>query len=164
LELKLSTSQFSTRSYCKVAEAEDQLIVKAIGILGRRLKQRDVFSTPDAVKDFLRLKARSLDYEIFAVMFIDAQNQLIEYEQLFRGTLTQTSVYPREVLKQSLMHGAASVILHHNHPSGRCEPSRSDELLTQTLRSALALVDVRVLDHIITSDEGALSMAERGLL
>ena len=97
-------------------------------------------------------------------MFLDAQNQLIEYERLFRGTLTQTSVYPREVLKRSMEVGAASVILHHNHPSGKCEPTRADEALTQTLKSALALVDVHVLDHVITNDEGALSMAERGLV
>jgi DNA repair protein RadC len=143
---------------------EDQVIVKAIGILGRRLKHRDVFSSPDSVKDFLRLQGQGLDHEVFAVIYLDAQNRLIEYERLFRGTLTQTSVYPREVVKQSLHAGAASVILHHNHPSGRCEPSRADEALTQTLKSALALVDVRVLDHVITSDDGALSMAELGLL
>jgi DNA repair protein RadC len=105
-----------------------------------------------------------LDHEVFAVMYLDAHNRLIDYERLFRGTLTQTSVYPREVVKSCLERRAASVVLHHNHPSGRCEPSRSDEVLTQTLRAALALVDVRVLDHVITSDEGALSMEERGLV
>ena len=114
--------------------------------------------------DFLRLQGQGLDCEVFAVMYLDAQNQLIEYERLFRGTLTQTSVYPREVLKRSMQVGAASVILHHNHPGGRCEPTRADEALTQTLQSALALVDVRVLDHVITSDHGAFSMAELGLV
>lgn len=146
------------------SEVEEQVIFEALKILRHRFKQRDVFSSPDAVKDYLRLQGQGLEHEIFAVMYLDAQNRLIDYERLFRGTLTQTSVYPREVLKRSLESGAASVVLHHNHPSGRCEPSRADEALTQTLRAALSLVDVRVLDHVITSDEGALSMAERGLI
>jgi DNA repair protein RadC len=145
-------------------EVEEQVIMDALMILRGRFRQRDVFSSPDAVKDYLRLQAQGLDHEVFAVMYLDSQNRLIEYERLFRGTLTQTSVYPREVLKRSLEQRAASVVLHHNHPSGRCEPSRSDEALTQTLKSALAFVDVRVLDHVITSDEGSLSMAERGLV
>lgn len=92
------------------------------------------------------------------------QNRLLGYERLLRGTLTQTAVYPQEVVKRSLEERATAVVLHHNHPSGRCEPSRADEVLTQTLKAALALVDVRVLDHVITSDEGALSMAEAGLV
>jgi DNA repair protein RadC len=138
--------------------------VRAIQVLRRRFKARNVFSSPDAVKDYLRLQAQGLEHEVFALMYLDAQNRLIEYERMFRGTLTQTSVYPREIVVQALQKCAASVILHHNHPSGLCEPSRSDEALTQTLKAALALVDVRVIDHVITSDEGALSMAERGLL
>ena len=143
---------------------EDQVIICAIRILRARFKERDVFCSPDAVKDYLRLQARGLTHEVFSVMYLDAQNRLVNYEPMFRGTLTQTSVYPREVVKQALTVNAASVILHHNHPSGTCEPSRSDEALTQTLKSALALVDIRVLDHVITSDGGALSMAERGLV
>jgi DNA repair protein RadC len=142
----------------------DQLIVEALRVLRARFRQRDVFASPDEVKDYLRLQAQGLEHEIFAVMYLDSQNRLIDYERLFRGSLTQTSVYPREVVKQALAANAASVILHHNHPSGVCEPSRSDELLTLTLKTALALVDVRVLDHVITSDAGALSMAERGLV
>jgi DNA repair protein RadC len=145
-------------------EVEEQLIVDAIKVLGARFKQRDVFANPDSVKDYLRLQAQGLDHEVFAVMYLDAQNRLMEYERLFWGTLTQTSVYPREVVKRCLQECAAAVVLHHNHPSGRCEPSRADEALTQTLKAALALVDVRVLDHVITSDEGALSMAECGLI
>jgi DNA repair protein RadC len=140
------------------------VILRALKVLQGRFKKRDVFASPDAVKDYLRLQAQGLAYEIFAVMFLDSQNRLIAYERLFRGTLTQTSVYPREVVKQALAVNAAAVILHHNHPSGVCEPSRSDEVLTQTLKSSLALVDVRILDHIITSDHGALSMAEKGLI
>ena len=146
------------------AMSDDAVIIRALAVLSARFRQRDVFASPGSVKDFLRLQGQGLDCEVFAVMYLDAQNQLIEYERLFRGTLTQTSVYPREVLKRSMEVGAASVILHHNHPSGRCEPTRADEALTQTLKSALALVDVRVLDHVITSDQGALSMAERGLV
>jgi DNA repair protein RadC len=144
--------------------SEDEVIIGALRILRGRLKERDVFATPDAVKDYLRLQAQGLTYEVFSLMYLDAQNALIEYERLFRGTLTQTSVYPREVVKQALAHNAASIVLHHNHPSGFCQPSRADEALTQTLKSSLALVDIRVLDHIITSDRGALSMAERGML
>jgi DNA repair protein RadC len=145
-------------------EDEDQTIVRAIAILRARFRERDVFGCPDAVKDFLRLQTEGLSHEVFAVMFLDAQNRLIEYQAIFRGTLTQTSVFPREVVKEALARNAAAVILHHNHPSGRCEPSRADEALTQTIKSALALIDVRVLDHIVTSDDGALSMAEKGLL
>lgn len=148
----------------RTATEEDLAIFKALGILRSRFKKRDVFRTPDAVKDFLRLQAQGLDYEVFSVMHLDAQNRLIEYERLFRGTLTQTSVYPREIVKSALTVNAAAVILHHNHPSGVCEPSRSDEALTHTVKAALALVDVRVLDHVITSDVGALSMAEKGLV
>jgi len=150
----------STRGH----EDDDEVIVCAVGILRARFKERDVFAKPDAVKDYLRLQAQGLTHEVFAVMYLDAQNRLIEYERMFRGTLTQTSVYPKEVVKQALAMNAASVVLHHNHPSGMCQPSRSDEALTQTLKAALALVDIRVLDHVITSDDGALSMAEGGLL
>lgn len=154
----------SERLCNRPGEGDDTVILRALRILQGRFKQRDVFASPDAVKDYLRLQAQGLAYEIFAVMFLDSQNRLIAYERLFRGTLTQTSVYPREVVKQALALNAAAVILHHNHPSGVCEPSRSDEVLTQTLKSSLALVDVRILDHIITSDHGALSMAEKGLI
>ena len=148
----------------QTAEDEDQAIMRALRILRGRFKERDVFASPDAVKDYLRLQAQGLTHEVFAVMYLDSQNRLIEYDRMFRGTLTQTSVYPREVVKLALDKNAASVILHHNHPSGVCQPSRADEALTQSLKAALALVDVRILDHIITSDDGALSMAERGLL
>ncbi|WP_423837682.1 RadC family protein [Variovorax terrae] len=145
-------------------EAEDLAIVRALQILRGRLREGPVFSRPDEVKDFLRLQAQGLAHEVFAVMFLDAQHRLIGYERLFRGTLTQTSVYPREVVKEALARNAAAVILHHNHPSGLCEPSSADYALTRDLKSALALVEVRVLDHVITSDLGALSMAERGVV
>ncbi len=130
----------------------------------QQLKEREVFSSPDAVKHFLQLKLAAKPHEVFAVLFLDAQNRMIEMEEMFRGTLTQTSVYPREVVQRALHHEAAAVVLAHNHPSGTVHPSRADEALTQTLKAALALVDVRVLDHVIVAPGNALSMAEKGLL
>ncbi|WBY00736.1 DNA repair protein RadC [Ramlibacter tataouinensis] len=132
--------------------------------MAQQLRAREVFSSPDAVKHYLQLHLARQPHEEFAVMFLDAQNRLIELEVMFRGTLTQTSVYPREIVVRALAHEAASVVLSHNHPSGTVYPSRADEALTQTLKAALALVDVRVLDHVIVAPGDALSMAERGLL
>jgi DNA repair protein RadC len=132
--------------------------------LAQQLKEREVFSSPDAVKHYLQLHLAAKAHEVFAVLFLDAQNRLLAMEELFRGTLTQTSVYPREVVLRTLHHQAAAVVLAHNHPSGMVQPSRADEALTQTLKAALALVDVRVLDHVIVAPGQALSMAERGWL
>jgi DNA repair protein RadC len=132
--------------------------------LAQQLKEREVFGSPQAVKDYLRMHLAHKPHEVFAVLFLDAQNRLIALEELFRGTLTQTSVYPREVVLKALHHHAASVVLAHNHPSGTVQPSRADEALTHTLKAALALVDVRVLDHVIVAPGDALSMAEKGLL
>ena len=132
--------------------------------LAQQLRQRAVFSSPGAVKDYLQLHLAARSHEVFAVLFLDVQNRLLAMEELFRGTLTQTSVYPREVVLRALHHQCAAVVLAHNHPSGSVQPSRADEALTQTLRSALALVDVRVLDHIIVATGQSLSMAEKGLL
>jgi DNA repair protein RadC len=130
----------------------------------QQLRQREVFSSPDAVKHYVQLRIAQKEHEVFAVLFLDAQHRLIEMRELFQGTLTQASVYPREVVKQALALHAASVVLAHNHPSGTAYPSRSDEALTQTLKAALALIDVRVLDHVIVAPGDALSMAEKGLL
>lgn len=133
--------------------------------LAETLRQSDMLSSPGAVRDWLRLNIGQLPHEVFMVLMLDAQNRLIEAQELFRGTLTQASVYPREVVKLALAKNAAAVILAHNHPSGTREPSRADEVLTQTLKQALALVDVRVLDHFIVAGQLApLSFAERGLL
>ena len=132
--------------------------------MAQQLKEREVFSSPGAVKHYLQLHLAAKAHEVFAVLFLDAQNRLLAMEELFRGTLTQTSVYPREVVLRALKHGAAAVVLAHNHPSGTVQPSRADEALTQTLRAALALVDVRVLDHVIVTQGEALSMAEKGIL
>lgn len=125
---------------------------------------RESFTQPQSVKTFLQLRLAGKAYEVFSVLFLDGQNRLIACEDMFAGTLTQTSVYPREVVKRAFEHNAACVVLAHNHPSGSAQPSRSDELLTQTLKAALALVDVRVLDHIIVGEGTTLSMAEQGLL
>jgi DNA repair protein RadC len=128
------------------------------------LRTAPVFSSPQLVKDYLQMRLGNLPHEVFAVLFLDAQQKLIACEELFRGTLSQTSVYPREVIKRTLELNAAAVILAHNHPSGVLEPSRADELLTQTLKSSLNLIDVRVLDHMVVSRHGAMSFAERGLI
>jgi DNA repair protein RadC len=132
--------------------------------LSAQLKQQTLFDSPEAVRDYLQLQLGSRPHEIFAVMFLDSQHRLIVLEELFRGTLTQTSVYPREVVVRALALNAASVVLAHNHPSGTAQPSRADEALTQTLKAALGLVDVRVLDHFVVTSNQAVSMAERGLL
>ena len=132
--------------------------------LSQRLKEREAFQTPGAVKQYLQLQLAHKNHEVFAVLFLDHQNRMLAMEELFRGTLSQTSVYPREVVLRALHHQAAAVVLSHNHPSGSVQPSRADEHLTQTLKAALALVDVRVLDHIIVGQGQSLSMAEQGLM
>jgi DNA repair protein RadC len=132
--------------------------------LASQLADRPVFDNPDAVRDYLKLQLGELGHEVFAVLFLDAQHRLVAYEPMFAGTLTQTSVYPREVLKRALTLGAAAVVLAHNHPSGVAEPSRADEFLTQQLKNALAFIDVRVLDHLVVGRGGVVSFAERGLL
>ena len=132
--------------------------------LVQRLEEKPLFSTPQAVRDYLQLQIGGRPHEIFAVMFLDSQHRLIALEEMFRGTLTQTSVYPREVVRRALDLHAGSVVLAHNHPSGTAQPSRADEALTQTLKAALALVDVRVLDHFVVTSHQAVSMAELGLV
>ena len=129
------------------------------------MQDRDLLGSPSAVRDWLRLKLGGLPHEVFGALWLDARNRLIAWDELFRGTLTQASVYPREVVKQALAHNAAAAILAHNHPSGRAEPAAADERLTRSLKEALALVDVRVVDHFIIAGRATpLSFAERGLL
>ncbi|MCU0957175.1 MAG: DNA repair protein RadC [Hydrogenophaga sp.] len=132
--------------------------------LAQELQSRPLFDSPRAVRDYLQLQIGARAHEVFAVLYLDSQNRLIALEELFRGTLTQTSVYPREVVLRALHHHAAAVVLTHNHPSGVAEPSRADESLTQSLKAALSLVDVRVLDHFIVTRNQAVSMAEMGLV
>ena len=145
--------------------AGDAVIRQALTIMESRLKYRDVtLNSPQAVRDYLRLRLSEREHELFVVLFLDAQHRLIVCDEMFQGTLTQTSVYPREVVKAALRHNAAAVIFAHNHPSGVAEPSRADELLTGALKSALELVDIRVLDHIVVASDKTASFAERGIL
>ncbi|MBL8305143.1 MAG: DNA repair protein RadC [Rubrivivax sp.] len=132
--------------------------------LAQQLRDMPVFDSPAKVKDYLALQLGGREQEVFAVLFLDAQHRLLKLETLFSGTLTQTSVYPREVVRRALHHNAGAVVLAHNHPSGLAEPSRADEYLTQTLKTALALVDVRVLDHVVVGRGQTVSLAERGLV
>lgn len=145
--------------------ADNAVIRKALRIMESRLTYRDTpLNSPQTVRDYLRLRIADREWEVFVVLFLDAQNRLIAAEEMFRGTLTQTSVYPREIVKAVLKHNAAAVIFAHNHPSGVAEPSRADELLTQALKQALSLVECKTLDHLVVSGEKTTSFAERGLL
>jgi DNA repair protein RadC len=132
--------------------------------LQEQLQRGDALNSPRAVRDYLQLFLASRQQEVFVALFLDTQHRVIATEELFHGTLSQTSVYPREVVKRALSHNAAAVILAHNHPSGVAEPSSADELITSVLKQALALVDVRVLDHFVVAGGQTLSFAERGLL
>lgn len=142
----------------------DEVLCHARRLLANRVRRGATMSSPEGVKDHLRLELGVLEHEVFCVLFLDAQHRIIALKQLFRGTVSQTSVYPREVVKEALSVNAAAVILAHNHPSGSVEPSRADEFLTQTLKTALALVDVRVLDHLVVAGAEVCSFAERGLV
>jgi len=133
--------------------------------LAEEVRSRDLLTSPAAVRDWLRLQLAALPHEVFCALWLDSQNRLIAFEELFRGSLAQTSVYPREVVKRALACNAAAAVFAHNHPSGVAEPSRADEALTQSLKQALALVDVKVLDHFVVAGQAPpLSFAERGIL
>lgn len=147
------------------SKREDATIRRALRILESRLRQPgENLNSPRAAREYLALRLGGREHEIFMVVFVDAQNRVIAAEELFRGTLTQTSVYPREILKRALALNAAGVILAHNHPSGVAEPSQADRWLTDQLRIVLALVDVQVTDHFIVAGSQALSFAECGYL
>ena len=128
------------------------------------MRSGDALTSPGAVRDYLCLTIAKREHEVFVCLWLDAQHRVIACEELFRGTLTQTSVYPREIVKAGLRANAAAVIFAHNHPSGAAQPSQADELLTRNLKEALALVDIKVLDHFIVAGRQTLSFAERGLL
>ena len=142
----------------------DSVLAAAHEILATRMMHGNALNSPSAVRDYLRLLLHEREHEVFVVVLLDAQNRVFATAELFRGTLTQTSVYPREVVKLALRHNAAAVIFAHNHPSGVAEPSQADQLLTTSLKQALALVDIKVIDHFIVAGTAALSFAERGLL
>jgi DNA repair protein RadC len=144
---------------------ERNTVDRALAVLGAKLRgSGSVLNSPNAVKVYLRLQLAAETRERFGVLFLNSQHRVIAFEIMFTGTLTQTSVYPREIVLAALRHHAAAVVLTHNHPSGTAQPSRADEALTQALKGALQLVDVRVLDHVIIGGDDALSMAERGLV
>lgn len=155
----------------KVAEAiaryqtDDGVIAAAMAILERRFERtRMQVSGPQSANQYLCLRHGDLQHEVFTVLFLDGQHRLIAADDMFRGTLTQTSVYPREIVKAALAHNAAAVIFSHNHPSGEPQPSRADELLTTALKAALDLVDIKVLDHIIAAGSRSWSFAEKGMI
>ncbi len=144
---------------------EQSLVEKAISCLERTYRVKGVAMTsPEATRDYLKLHLYGLPYEVFAVMYLDNRHRVIRYEELFRGTIDGSSVHPREVVRKVLTTNTAAVIFAHNHPSGVAEPSQSDLRITQRLREALSLIDVRVLDHMIIGDGNIVSLAERGLL
>lgn len=146
-------------------EEEDNVIQMALSILHQRVMQeKDVIAGPDAMKQYLKVRLAQVECELFGIVFIDTKHKVIAIENMFRGTLTKTSVYPREVVKDSLRHNAAAVVLYHNHPSGSPEPSEADKQLTNCLQQALKLVDVQVLDHVVIAGINCVSFAELGLL
>lgn len=147
----------------KFTQHEQKTIKRSMSYLLRELNTNPIFSSPELVKDYLRLHYSGCEREEFSVLYLDAQHRLIEHKTEFVGTLTQTSVYPREIVKRAVMLNSAAVILCHNHPSGNPEPSRADELLTSTLRSTLAMIDCKVLDHLVVGHR-VVSLAEKGLM
>lgn len=146
------------------AQDDEAIIAQALAVLERRIRSGALLTSPQAAKDYIRLSIGGAERELFGVLFLDAQHRVISWDVMFQGTLSQTSVYPREVVRAALAHNAAAVMLAHNHPSGTTEPSRADEHLTQVMKAALNLIDVRVLDHFVVSVSGCTSFAERGLI
>jgi len=164
----MTTAQHETRAEYKVdpcPDDEDAVIARALVILESRIRRAgEPMSSPKAARDYLRLRYASLQHEEFGVLWLDAQNRLIAHESLFRGTLTQTSVYPREVVKAALARNAGACIVVHNHPSGMAEPSFADKAITETLKTALSLIDCKLIDHLIVAADDVISFAEKGLL
>lgn len=160
LKLAYSARQSSLPGFHKLATG----LALAQELLCEELTDRSVFDSPTAVADFLKLHFAGQPYESFVVLYLDARHTLIAFEELFRGTLAQTSVYPREVLKRALHHDAGALIVAHNHPSNCTEPSQADKALTQALQDALKMIDVRVLDHLIVAGARTKSFAEMGLM
>jgi DNA repair protein RadC len=147
-----------------VPVSDEVVIDTALELLARRIAKGPLLSSPNAVKNYLRLRFADLQHEVFCLLFVDKRHRLIACEEMFRGTIDGASVHPREVVKTALRHNSAAVILCHNHPSNCAEPSHADELITHRLKSALDLVEIRVIDHLIVAGGSVLSFAERGLL
>ncbi len=167
---QLSFSSFDSSLMVRDAQGRylqataEQILEAARQAIERKMQRGTSFTSPAAVKEYLRAKLAGFEHEVFAVLFMDTQHRLIEYAEMFRGTIDSASVYPRELVKEALRLNAAAVILSHNHPSGSPDPSQADNVLTQRLKEALGLVDVRVLDHIIVAGTDTTSFAERGLI
>ncbi len=148
-----------------LTEADRALVAQAIRCLEQQyLVKQDCITNPEATRDYLKLRLYGLHYEVFACIYLDTRHRVIRYEELFRGTIDGASVHPREVVRKVMATNAAAVIIAHNHPSGLPEPSQADIRITQRLKEALALIEVRVLDHLIVGDGEAVSLAERGLI
>jgi DNA repair protein RadC len=146
-----------------ISPNEQKVLDRAARILAREMKERPhAMNSPQLVRDFLRFRLEHVEHEVFCVLFLDSQNRLIEFAELFRGTLGSASVYPREVVKEALRHNARSLLFAHNHPSGIAEPSDADRRITQRLQEALGLFDIRVLDHLVVGSPEIVSFAERG--
>ncbi len=150
--------------YSGLKAKERATIERALAILWRELREREVFGSPDLVKGYLQLRMAGERFETFGALYLDSQNRAIAYETHFTGSVKSVTVHPREIVMAALAHRASGVVLAHNHPSGNVQPSRNDEALTQTMKAALELVEVRMLDHVIVARGAALSMAERGLI
>lgn len=159
--VSLLFAEEGSEDYVQELVAARELVKRS---LEETLSKGNILSSPSVVADYLKVILNGREHEVFVALFLDAQHRLIAAEELFRGTLTQTSVYPREVVKRSLAVNAAAVIFAHNHPSGVAEPSKADEMLTNALKQSLALVDVKVLDHFVVAGNEVLSMAERGMV
>lgn len=147
-----------------ITTQEQQIINQALSILEREALNTPFISSPQAAGNYVRLKLSALEHEVFAVLFLNTQHQVINFEEMFRGTIDAASVYPREVAKAALKNNAASVVFAHNHPANTLEPSQADIDITKRLFAALELLDIRVLDHLIVTKSGITSFAERGLL
>lgn len=167
---QLSFSSFDTSLMVRDAQGRyllataDQILEAARQAIEHKMQRGASFTSPAAVKEYLCAKLAGFEHEVFAVLFLDTRHRVIAYEELFHGTIDGTSVHPRQVVKRALHHNAAALILAHNHPSGVAEPSRADESITLRLKEALALIDVRVIDHFVIGDGQSVSFAERGLL
>lgn len=167
---QLSFSSFDSSLMVRDAQGRyllasaEQILEAARQAIEHKMQRGMSFLSPEVVKEYLRAKLAGFEHEVFAVLFLDTHHRLIEYAEMFRGTIDGASVYPRELVKEALRHNAAAVIVSHNHPSGNPEPSATDRALTQRLKEALGLVDVRVLDHVIVAGSSTASFAERGLI